>query len=93
MALTGAILIVFTACWVTLAVPLPMDAHCDVLKADVLKTLSVFDPYTLFTAGCYPIGTDLQALERERLETLACIWPPVTEPPVLPPRAEVDDPS
>ena len=72
------LLVVFTACWITHAIPLPATAHCEALKPELLHTLAVTDPHILFTAECFPSETDLRRLERERLETLACIWPPPT---------------
>ena len=72
------LLVVFTACWITHAIPLPATSQCEALKPELLRTLAVTDPYILFTADCLPPATDLRTLERERLETLACIWLPPT---------------
>ena len=85
--MTEAVLVVFTACWIAHAVPVPTAGHCEALKPDLLRTLAVVDPSVTFTAACYPVETDLRALEHERLETLACIWPPVTDPRSAPGRA------
>jgi len=77
--LTAFLLVVFTACWITHATRLPSRSACEALRPALLRALATLEPLVLFTADCYPAGTDLEALERERLETLACIWPPNTE--------------
>ncbi|MBI3628317.1 MAG: hypothetical protein HY217_01815 [Candidatus Rokubacteria bacterium] len=64
--MTEAVLVVFTACWIAHAVPVPTAGHCEALKPDLLRTLAVVEPYVIFTAACYPVETDLRALEHER---------------------------
>jgi hypothetical protein len=71
----GTLLVIFTACWVTHAIPLATNQQCETLKPGILKTLSAIDGDTLFTAECHPPETDVKLLEHERWQTLACIWP------------------